>query len=257
MRQRQTIDAFEDALSILTKDRAKRNWVDIIEATSRVYMELGRMTQDIDAMWQSTSTLDSALAQVKRDEDPEEWAALTLRLGATLSNIGEETKTLEPNQRPIRVLKAALTSIDREADPESWSDAKNCLGMALQFVGDECNDPQTIRNAIAAYTDALTVRTRDEFPTYWADTMNNMLGKFLGNENNDLENAPDHHDVTEISTQLTDIYFNDNEIFCGYTDFGKYVLFMLGIAKDNADTVLRDPRYRCDSLRSRLRGLLL
>ena len=90
-----------------------------------------------------------------------------------------------------------------------------------------------------------------------ADTMNNMLGKFLGNENNDLENAPDHHDVTEISTQLTDIYFNDNEIFCGYTDFGKYVLFMLGIAKDNADTVLRDPRYRCDSLRSRLRGLLL
>ena len=54
--------------------------------------------------------------------------------------------------------------------------------------------------------------------------MNNMLGKFLENENNDLENAPDHHDVTEISTQLTDIdiYFNDNEIFCGYTDYGNY-----------------------------------
>ena len=55
-----------------------------------------------------------------------------------------------------------------------------------------------------------------------ADKMNDMLRKFLENENNDLENAPDHHDVTEISTQLTDIYFNDSEIFCGYTDFGSY-----------------------------------
>ncbi len=168
------IEAFEEALSILTKGHAKQKWAEIIEAKSRVCMDLGRMNADVDWMWQSIRVLDSALAEVKRNEDPEEWASLTFRLGATLAHIGEETKTLEPNQRAIRVLKAALTAIDPESDRDGWSDVKNCLGIALQFVGEEFEDTGMLRNAIAAYTDALTVRTRDRHPKYWADTMNNM-----------------------------------------------------------------------------------
>lgn len=180
------IEHFDDALSILTKRTAKRQWIKIIEAKSRVYKDLGRMTQDVDPMRESVHVLDAALDEVRRDEDPEEWKTLTLILGSRLAFIGEETRTLEPNQRAIRVLKAALTAIDRDTEPEDWAEAKNSLATALQFVGAELSDVQTIRNAIAAYTDALTVRTRDAHPSYWADTMNNLgnayhnLGEFSG-----------------------------------------------------------------------------
>ena len=201
----QAIAAFEDALSVWTRERNPEEWAATRMNLGVAYRErvAGDRSGDQE---QAIAAFEDALSVWTSERNPEEWAGACLNLGIAWweRRAGERSENCE---RAIAAFEDALTVWTREGDPNAWATARMNLGIACRerLAGDRSENRE---RAIAAVKDALTVWTREGNPEEWATAHTILDGLYRERFGEWLENrvtigpvaAPDIKVVALVSS---------------------------------------------------------
>jgi len=165
------ISAYQEALTIFTRDRSANDWADLKNDLARAYAD--RIGGDrADNLEKAIAAYEAALTVRTRRELPRAWAETQSNLANVyLSRIqGERADNLE---KSITHLQAALQVATREALPQGWAQVQINLGNVYLFrIRGERAD--NLEDAIVAFGAALTVFKRETSPREWARTENSL-----------------------------------------------------------------------------------
>jgi MFS transporter, FSR family, fosmidomycin resistance protein len=159
------IAAFQDALTVWTRERDPQQWASARANLGVAYRE--RLAGDrSENQEQAICALEDALSVWTRDANPEEWAGACLNLGIAYWErlAGERSENCE---RATAAYEDALSVWTPQANPDDWATASLNLGIAcLERVAG--NRAENRERALAAFRDALSVWTREANPEAWA-----------------------------------------------------------------------------------------
>jgi MFS transporter, FSR family, fosmidomycin resistance protein len=159
------IAAFQDALTVWTRERDPQQWASARANLGVAYRE--RLAGDrSENQEQAICALEDALSVWTRDANPEEWAGACLNLGIAYWErlAGERSENCE---RAIAAYEDALSVWTPQTNPDDWATASLNLGIAcLERVAG--NRAENRERAVAAFKDALSVWTREANPEAWA-----------------------------------------------------------------------------------------
>jgi hypothetical protein len=165
------IAAFEDAISVWTRERNPEEWAAARSNLGVAYRE--RLAGDLlENKEQAIRAFEDALSVWTRERHPEEWAGACLNLGiAYWERLGG--KRSENFERAIAAFEDALSVWTCEGNPDDWATARLNVGIAYRecLAGDRSENRE---RAIAAFKDALLVRTREGNPEEWAIARANL-----------------------------------------------------------------------------------
>ena len=165
------IAAFEDALSVLTRERNPEQW-----ATAR--MNLGVAYRDrlagdrSDNQERAICAFEDGLSVWTRERNPEQWAAARMNLGIAYweRHAGDRQ---ENQERAIGAFEDCLSVWTSGRDPEHWATVNMNLGIAYRerHAGRRWEDQE---RAIDAFAGAQSVWSRERHPEQWAAARMNL-----------------------------------------------------------------------------------
>jgi tetratricopeptide (TPR) repeat protein len=155
------IAAFEDALSVLTRERNPEEW-----ATAR--MNLGVAYRDrlagdrSDNQERAICALKDSLSVWTRERNPEQWAAARMNLGIAYWE-REAGDRQENQERAIRAFEDCLSVWTSGRDPEHWATIKMNLGVGYRerHAGHRWDNQE---RALGAFEGVLSVWSRERNP---------------------------------------------------------------------------------------------
>jgi MFS transporter, FSR family, fosmidomycin resistance protein len=165
------IAAFEDALSVWTRERNPEEWAVACTNLGVAYRE--RLLGDrLDNQERAVRAFEDGLSVWTRERHPGEWAAARMNLGiAYWERLAGDRS--ENRERAIGAFGDCLSVWTRDSNPEDWATAHMNLGYAYweRCGGDQSDDCE---RAIRAFENGLSVFTRDRNPGEWAGARMNL-----------------------------------------------------------------------------------
>lgn len=191
----QAIDAYQHALTVLTRRDSPRLWAGVmanlgVARQKKAEESSGQQRQELLKM--SHDAYTSALEVITATEKPRYWATIQLNLGNTLQLQALDAKgdeALSLIRQSVEAYQNALKIRTRERYPEVWASTENLLGIALfqQGSGEPSEkSAHTLAESADAYRNALAVLTQNDFPQVWANIKTN-LGETLLKQSKELQ----------------------------------------------------------------------
>jgi MFS family permease/tetratricopeptide (TPR) repeat protein len=184
------IAAFEDTLSVWTRERNPEQW-----ATARMNLGVAyreRLTGDrSENQERAIGAFEDSLAVWTPEHKPEEWATAHLHLGIAYWErlVGARS---ENRERAIAAFEDSLSVWTRDGNPDDWATARMNLGLAYRerHTGDRS---ENLERVISAFEDSLSVWTRERNPAEWAAARMHLgiayWGRLAGERSENLERA--------------------------------------------------------------------
>jgi FSR family fosmidomycin resistance protein-like MFS transporter len=159
------IAAFENALSVWTRERNRRQWAAARMGLGVAYRE--RLAGDrSDNQERAIAAFEDSLSIVTREGNPEQWPAARMNLGiAYWERLAGDRS--ENQERAIRAFEDSLLVWTRDDNPDDWATAQLNLAFAYQERGIGKQSANRER-AIAAFENSLLVFNRERNPREWA-----------------------------------------------------------------------------------------
>jgi MFS family permease/tetratricopeptide (TPR) repeat protein len=184
------IAAFEDALSVWTRERDPQQWAAARMSLGVAFRE--RLAGErSDNQERAIAALEESLSVVTRERNPQQWAAARINLGIAYWErlAGDRSQNRE---RAIRAFGDSLSVWTRDDNPEDWAAAQ--LNLAFAYQERDGGDREESRErSIAAFENSLSVFTREHNPGEWAAACMSLgiayWGRFAGDRSQNQERA--------------------------------------------------------------------
>jgi len=184
------IDAYDQALEIITKDTMPFEWAKVMINYGNAYMD--RIQGDhVENIEKAIDTYQNALEIITKNDMPYEWAAVMTNYGsAYLSRtIGERSENIE---KAIKAYQQVISIFKKDEMPLNWAKITMNLGSAYLFrIRGEKSD--NIEEAITLFHQALEITDKDLALLEWVQVMTNLGNAYKiriqGERSENIENA--------------------------------------------------------------------
>lgn len=154
---RETVAAYENALSAMTRDADPRAWGALHARLGQVLFRLDKAIGDEQALKDSIGHLQYALQVFTRADDPWRWAELMNTVAQVLQVYGDHFKSMEALRKAVEVCRQACEVRTPEAAPLLYAATRNNMGSALFLIAKYSGEMEAMRLASVAFRDALSV----------------------------------------------------------------------------------------------------
>jgi tetratricopeptide (TPR) repeat protein len=168
------LTAHENALLVVTRERAPMDWAMTQMNLGNALQSLGRRERSTERLKQAVAAYENALLEQTRERVPLDWALTQMNLGVALKNLGKLESSTVHLEQAVAAYKNALLERTREREPLDWAVTQMNLGIVLQSLGHRENGVNRLEQAIDAYENALLERTRVRVPLQWAKVKGNL-----------------------------------------------------------------------------------
>lgn len=168
----QAIDAYHEALSVLTPGKNPTEWANTMGNLSLAYRD--RIAGDPkENFHRAIEGFNKVLELSPRDKEPVRWAQTMANLGYAYEGLAQVEDRADNLERSIHYCEEALAILTKGAYPLEFAHAKVILGNGkLQSVSGIPSD--NIEEAIHCYKSALEVYTRKDNGNDWALAQMNL-----------------------------------------------------------------------------------
>src|SRR5215831_66914 len=184
------IAAFQDALSVWTRERNPQQWTAARVSLGVAFRE--RLAgEPSDNQERAIAAFEESLLVVTRERNPQQWAAARMNLGIAYWErlAGDRSQNREG---AIRAFEDSLSVWTRDDNPEDWATAQ--LNLAFAYHERDASDREESRErAIAAFENSLSVFTREHNPGEWVAACMSLgiayWGRLAGDRSQNQERA--------------------------------------------------------------------
>lgn len=177
----ESIDAYERALKVLSRERVPLDWVVVQFNLAGNLMMMGENDNDEKSLEKAIEAQEAALTVWTRQDHPERWGMTTAELARTKAILGTMKKSKPILDESILAFNSALEVLTEADTPNDWAVAQDGLANAYSQRAFLTKDEADTRKSIAASQEALKVYTLEKAPRPWARTMHDMAVHIIGN----------------------------------------------------------------------------
>jgi uncharacterized caspase-like protein len=177
----ESIDAYERALKVLSRERVPLDWVIVQFNLAGNFMMLGEGGVNPDQLRQAIEAQEAVQTVWTRQDHPVRWAMSMTEIGRAKSILGETQQNRQLIDEAILSFQRSLEVLTEAETPLDWALTQDSLADAYSQRAVLSKDQEDARKSLAASQEALKVYTLDKTPRLWARTMHDMAVHIVEN----------------------------------------------------------------------------